>query len=67
MHSFHGKSVNIHYDLDISSSECVIVNKESGEGIRVSGSDILDFVADYIKCKKISELENADTMKILGI
>lgn len=67
MHSFHGKSVNIHYDSDILSGECIVVNKENGEEIRVSGSDLLDFVAEYVKCKRISELENANTIQILGI
>lgn len=67
MHSFYGKSVNIHYDSDLISGECIIVNKESGEEIRVSGSDILDCVAQYVKDKRISELENANTAKILGI
>ena len=67
IHSFHGKSVNIHYDSDILSGECIIVNKESGEEIRVSGGDLLDFVAKYVKDKRISELEISNTAKILGI
>lgn len=67
IHSFHGKSVNIHYDSDILSGECIIANKESGEEIRVSGGDLLDFVAEHVKCKRISELENANIVKILRI
>lgn len=67
MHSFYGKSVNIHYDSDVASGECIIVNKESEEEFRVSGSDLLDFVAEYVKYKRILELESANTAKILGI
>lgn len=67
MHSFHGKSVNIHYDADIKSGECIIINKENGEEIRVLGSDLLDFVAAYVRQQKIAKIENADTIDILGI
>ena len=49
MHSFHGKSVNIHYDTDVRTGECIITNKENGQEIRVLGSDLLDFVAGYVR------------------
>ncbi|MGG6555530.1 UNVERIFIED_CONTAM: hypothetical protein MUK63_06570 [Blautia caecimuris] len=67
MHSFHGKSVNIHYDADVKTGECVIVNKENGQEIRVIGSDLLRFVAQYIREQKIIKIENTCATDILGI
>lgn len=67
MHSFHGKSVNIHYDADIKSGECIIINKETGEKIRANGRDLLDFVAGYVREQKIVKIESAGTTDILGI
>lgn len=67
MHSFHGKSVNIHYDADVKTGECVIINKENGQEIRVLGSDLLDFVAGYVKEQKIANVKSAGTTDVLGI
>lgn len=67
MHSFHGKSVNIHYDADIKSGECIIINKETGEKIRANGRDLLNFVAEYVREQKIAKLEKTDAIEILGI
>lgn len=67
MHSFHGKSVNIHYDADIKTGECIVINKETGEEIRVLGSDLLDFVAGYVRQQKIAKIESAGTIDILKI
>lgn len=60
MRTFHGKSVNIHYDTDVKTGECIIINKENGQEIRVLGSDLLDFVAldfvaGYIREQKIAK------------
>lgn len=67
MHSFHGKSVNIHYDADVKTGECIITNKENGQEIRVLGSDLLDFVVGYVREQKIVKIESAGTTDILGI
>ena len=67
MHSFHGKSVNIHYDTDVRTGECIITNKENGQEIRVLGSDLLNFVAEYVREQKIVKIESAGTTDILGI
>lgn len=67
MHSFHGKSVNIHYDAEVKTGECIIINKENGQEIRVLGSDLLDFVAGYIRKQKITKIESAGTTDILRI
>ncbi len=60
MRTFHEKSVNIHYDTDVKTGECIIINKENGQEIRVLGSDLLDFVAldfvaGYIREQKIAK------------
>lgn len=67
MHSFHGKSVNIHYDADVKTGECIIINKETGEEIRANGRDLLNFVAEYVREQKIVKIESAGTTDILGI
>lgn len=67
MHSFHGKSVNIHYDADVKTGECVIINKENGQEIRVLGSDLLDFIAGYVREQKIIKIENTCATDILDI
>lgn len=67
MHSFHGKSVNIHYDADVKTGECIIINKETGEEIRANGRDLLNFVAEYVREQKIAKLEKTDAIEILGI
>ncbi len=67
MHSFYGKSVNIHYDADVKTGECVIINKENGQEIRVLGSDLLDFIAGYVREQKIIKIENTCATDILDI
>lgn len=67
MHSFHGKSVNIHCDADVKTGEYVIINKENGQEIRVLGSDLLDFVAGHVRKQKIAKMESAGITDILGI
>lgn len=67
IHSFHGKSVNIHYDADVKTGECIITNKENGQEIRANGRDLLNFVAEYVREQKIVKIESAGTTDILGI
>lgn len=67
MHSFHGKSVNIHYDADVKTGECVIISKENRQEIRILGSDLLDFIAEYVRQEKIAKIESANNSDIFGI
>ncbi len=64
MHSFHGKSCNIHFNSDMSG-ELFIINKKTEEQVVVSAEDILMFVAEYVRRKKISELENMSSENLL--
>jgi hypothetical protein len=67
MHSFHGESVNIHFNGDYSG-DVVINNKKDGDEykeITVDIKDIFDFVAGYIRSEKISKLEEMESKDIL--
>ena len=66
MHTFDGKQVRIHYNSDMSG-DCFIVNKETGQRVDVSCEDILDFVANYVRNRKIEILEQMGTDDVLGI
>lgn len=66
MHNYNGKSCSIIYNSDMSG-DTVIVDKENGKSVSISGYDILDFVASYIRDKKVSALENMSTDEILGL
>jgi hypothetical protein len=50
------------YNHDLSG-EIII---EPSEG-KVSGGDLLEFVAEYIRQQRIRELENASVMSLLGL
>ncbi len=67
MHTFDGETIKIHHDYDIKGGNCIIIEKESGNEIRCNGDDLLDFIALYIKNKKISKLEMANTDDIFNI
>ena len=66
MHTYNGKSCSIIYNSDMSA-DTVIVDKENGKSVSISGYDILDFVASFIRDKKVSELENMSTDEILRL
>lgn len=63
MHTFVGRNkTRIHYNLDMSG-ECIICD-ESGQSVKVSCKDIMDFAIEGIREQKISEL---DQMEAAGI
>lgn len=66
MHSFHGKTCTIHFDADMSGDVCIVDLKNNTE-VRVSGNDILDFVAEYVRGEKISQLEQMSSKEVLGL
>ncbi len=65
MHTYKGKSLIIHHDGDYKG-ECYIVDKETKTQIKVSCEDLLDFAAEYVRSKRISEIENMSTDEILN-
>ena len=65
MHSFHGISCNIHFNLDLSG-EIIIYEKETTKEVRIEAQDILDFVAQkYIQCELIGKIESMSTRELL--
>lgn len=66
MHTFVGKKTRIHFNYDMSG-DCIVMNEETKENIKVSCEDILDFVADYVRDHKIYKLEQMETKDILGL
>ena len=66
MHTFEGNKTRIHYNSDMSG-DCIVINKETEQEVRVSCEDILDFVANYVRIQKISKLEQMETKDVLEI
>ena len=66
MHTFKGKKTTIHYNSDMSG-DCIIFNKETEQEVVVPCEDILEFVADYVRSRKIGKLEQMDSKEILGL
>lgn len=64
MHTFNGNSCRIHYNSDMSGEIC-ISDKVSDKEITVNAQDILDFVANYVRNKRIARLERMETETIL--
>lgn len=66
MHTFNGKSCNIHYNSDFSG-EAIIYSKNDHTEMRVDSQDLINFVAEYVRSKKVSQLENMNSDEILGV
>lgn len=66
MHTFNGKSRNIHYNSDFSG-EAIVYNKNDHTEMRVDSQDLINFVAEYVRSKKVSQLENMNSDEILGV
>lgn len=66
MHTFTGRKSLFQANSDLSG-DCYIVETETGRGIDVPCDDILDFVAEYIRSRRIGEIEQMSTKDILGL
>ena len=64
MHIYNGNRCRIHYNSDMSGEVC-INSKTSDKEITVNAQDILDFVANYVKSKRIARIEKMETETIL--
>jgi len=64
MHTFAGKTCVIHHNSDMSGS-IDIIQRDTNEAVKISGEDILEFVADFIRSEKISKLEQSNWKDIL--
>ena len=69
MMHFAGESCAINYRGDLSGKTGISVSDPEGDGkyitIEVDGKDLLDFVVEYIKDKKISELKQMETEEFI--
>ena len=66
MHTFNGDSCNIHYNSDFSG-EAIIYNKNDHTEIRVDSQDLINFVSEYVRSKKVSQLDNMNSDDILRV
>lgn len=66
MHSFNGKSCTIHYNGDFSG-EVIVCNKNDNTEVHVDTQDLIDFVAEYVRSKKVDRLENMNSDEIFGV
>lgn len=64
MHTYEIDGVLFHYNSDMSGN-VLIVNKNSKEELEVNGEAILSFIANYIRDRKVSRLDNMTTKEIL--
>ena len=56
MHTFESSSVRFHHNGDFSG-EAIIVDKQSSAEFRVPFDDLKDFVAEYVRDRKIGHVE----------
>lgn len=66
MHSFNGKSCTMHHNEDFSG-EVIICNKNDNTEVHVDTQDLIDFIAEYVRSKKLSLIENMSSDEILGV
>ena len=52
------------YNSDLSG-DVILINKDTKAEFVVPGKDILDFVANYVRDKKIATIEDMNTEEIL--
>lgn len=64
MHTFEGKAIRIHHNGDYSGN-CFIYDKAKDTELEIPCEDLLDFAAEYVKPKRISEIENMSTDEVL--
>lgn len=67
MHTFKGKSCSIFHNSDLSGNVKIVTGVYGENSLEVLGEDLLDFVANFVRDKRISDLEQASTDDILGI
>lgn len=45
----------------------IICNKNDNTEMRVESDDLINFVAEYVRSKRVRRLENMDSDDILGV
>ena len=57
----------INYNSDLSGQVRIVSAYDTGKELEVSGEDLLEFVAEYVRNKKIASIEQMDTEELLQI
>lgn len=64
MHTFKGNKINIFHNGDYSG-EIKIINKATSESMEIESEEIFKFVAEYVRSKKIQEVEGMNYNDLL--
>ena len=67
MHTYNYENYTFNYNSDLSGEVIIYDTLKPNEQIEIEGHALVEFVAEFIKNKKIAELENATTSELLGI
>lgn len=65
MHSYQGKECKIHHNGDYSGD--VVITRDGAAHLEVPFEDLLGLVAEYVRSRKLSQLEDADTEELFGL
>lgn len=55
------------YNGDMSGDVSIYRNENDVIDFSVPGKDLIEFIADYVRREKITELENATIAQVLGL
>ena len=64
MHTFRGKTCNIHYNSDYSG-DIIIVDNKNGGNVEIGMEDLIGFVGSAVKGELISKIDALDDMQLL--
>lgn len=69
MHSFNSEGVTIHHNGDLSDDVYIerLGVSHVPESIKIPAKVLLDFVAGYVRDKRIGKIENMSTEEVLGL
>lgn len=65
MRTFNGSNCHIHYNSDLSGE--VIIISENEDTVAIHGEDMLDFIAEFIRQKKLSKIEEMSNDELLSL
>jgi hypothetical protein len=65
MHTFEGKTCRIHFNSDGSGN--ALIDTGAGPEIEVLCSDLMHFVAEQVRARRIYQLEQASARDLVGL
>lgn len=66
MHSFRGYTTSIHYNSD-GSGDAIVHDSNTLTEVRVPCADLVAFVAELVRAKRIAALEQASVEELIGL